>query len=174
MGRLKEETDELHRKAEQMPFNKRMMRNELTDNEYGQYLRVMKGIYGTIESQSEPLHPNLPRFERIQQDLDELDVDFSSDIGDYAQSYIRYLTLLDETQLQAHMYLHYLAIVYGGQMIKSNVPGTGNLYDFEDVSAITRKIRAVQGENEESWIPEVKIGFRYMIEIFDELDDNES
>jgi len=69
------------------------------------------------------------------------------------------------------MYLHYLAIVFGGQMIKKNVPGSGTLYDFENTKEIVGSIREKQAKFDKEWIPEVSLGFVYMIKIFEELDN---
>jgi len=171
MVTLKDETSYLHRVAEQMPFNKRMMNGELTDEEYGSYLKVLQGIYGTIESQSDPLHPELPRFDAVKRDLSELDLDEIPWTGKWATRYMEHLTMLNEQDLQAHMYLHYLAIVFGGQMIKKNVPGSGTLYDFENTKEIVGSIREKQAKFDKEWIPEVSLGFVYMIKIFEELDN---
>lgn len=173
MSKLREETAELHKKAEQMPFNTRMMNGELTNEEYGQYLVNMKGIFSTLES-NEPLHEGLPRVASIDRDIDELGLDEVPEMTEKATKYVDYLKTLSHTDVWAHMYLHYLALLYGGQMIKKNVPVT-SMYEFDgNVSEMIESIRSKQMMYEEMWIPEVNAGYEMMIKMFDELgDDND-
>ena len=68
----------------------------------------------------------------------------------------------------AHVYLNYLAIMFGGQMMKTKVPSTGRMYDFENMMEAAGSIRAIQ---KDEWADEVNKGFDFMIEIFKELEN---
>jgi hypothetical protein len=57
--------------------------------------------------------------------------------------------------------------MFGGQMMKSKVPGSGRMYDFDDMMEAAGSIRAVQTDE---WADEVNTAFDFMIEIFDELE----
>lgn len=173
MGTLKEETNELHKKAEQHPFNQRLMNGELSKEEYGRYLKNMEGIFSVLETQIEPLHPSMVRADKVRDDIQNLELMSMPMPTMTALTYTTYLKTLPEEEFLAHVYLHYLAIVFGGQMIKKNVPGDGTMYEFENQQEIVKLIREKQGQYEETWIPQVKKGYQYMIQMFDELE-NES
>ena len=57
--------------------------------------------------------------------------------------------------------------MFGGQMMKSKVPGSGRMYDFDNMMEAAGSIRSVQ---KDEWADEVNKGFDFMIEIFDELE----
>lgn len=165
---LKEAIAEKHKIAERMPFNSKMIKGELSKNEYLTYLIQLKEIHSAIETHSLP-HPSLNRLEKLELDIQELE-DQQAKSGSILKStkkYSDYLKGLTFEQCLPHVYMHYLAIAYGGQMIRKAVPSTGKYYDFENLHEAVGSIRAVQ-ENE--WADEVNLGFDYIIEIFRELD----
>ena len=161
---LKEATAELHSKAEKMEFNQRMFRGELSKDEYAKYLCQQLAIFEGIESNELP-HPSLARVAKIHEDIDELGLDYL-DILPITSMYSYYLSTLTEEERLPHIYLNYLALAYGGQMIKKNVPGSGKMYDFEDMQEAVGSIRAIQRDE---WADEVNKGFQFIINIADEL-----
>jgi hypothetical protein len=57
--------------------------------------------------------------------------------------------------------------MFGGQMMKSKVPGSGKMYEFDgDVREIAGTIRAIQKDD---WADEANKALLYNINIFDEL-----
>ena len=162
---LKEATAELHSKAEKMEFNQRMFRGELSNDEYLNYLIQQSYIFQEIEGRELP-HPNLHRLDAIHNDISELG-GYTFKISKPTTDYVLYLGDLNQTQLNAHIYLNYLALVYGGQIMKSKVPGSGKMYEFEgDMMELIGSIRAIQ---KDEWADEVNKGFQYIINILDEL-----
>jgi hypothetical protein len=173
---LKEATSEKHRKAELMPFNVLMINGKLTAPQYGCYLKAQYTIFSAIEDNFELPHPSLARKEAVKSEMESLgldsmqpkapaSVDFSTPQSslDYAQ----YLKGLEQEEVNAHIYLHYLALMFGGQMVKSKVPGNGAMYEFgPDMMAAAGAIRTIQSDE---WADEVNLGFDKMIEIFKEL-----
>jgi hypothetical protein len=81
-------------------------------------------------------------------------------------AYSHYLSTLTKEARLPHVYLNYLALAYGGQMMKTKVPGSGRMYDFENMHEAIGAIRAVQ---QDEWADEVNKGFEYIITILDEL-----
>jgi heme oxygenase len=164
---LKELTSEKHKQAERMPFNVRMFKGELSKEEYLDYLIAQASIFQIFEQMGVP-HPSLLRLQRIFEDIEELGV---SSIGGTDIKSIReyglYLQKLTYEEMLPHMYLHYLALMYGGQMMKSKVPGSGRMYDFDDMQGAAGSIRSLQ---KDEWADEVNKGFDFMINIFDELE----
>ena len=162
---LKEATAELHSKAEKMLFNQRMFKGELSNEEYLNYLIQQSYIFQEIEGRNLP-HPNLKRLDAIHNDISELG-GYRFKISKPTTDYVLYLGDLNQTQLNAHIYLNYLAIMFGGQMLKSKVPGSGKMYEFEgDMMELIGSIRSIQ---KDEWADEVNKGFQYIINILDEL-----
>lgn len=168
MTLLKESTSELHRKAEQMPFNLKMFEGLLSHEAYFNYLVQQKGIFEALEKHELP-HPGLNRSRAIQEDLEEFsdlkEADFP--LLSSTQAYVNHLDQLSAADQLPHVYLNYLAIAFGGQIMKTKVPSKGKMYDFENPREVIASIRAVQ---KDEWVDEVNTGYQHIIDIFDELD----
>jgi heme oxygenase len=166
---LREATAELHSKAEKMEFNQRMFRGELSTDEYVKYLYQQLSIFDVIESEELP-HPSLARVDKVKEDILELTSQLDiMNILPITTAYSYYLFTLTKEERLPHVYLHYLALAYGGQMMKNQTPGSGKMYDFEDMQEAIGAIRAVQ---QDEWADEVNKGFEYIITILDELQNN--
>jgi heme oxygenase len=161
---LREATAQLHSKAEKMEFNQRMFKGELSQDEYLNYLIQQSYIFEEIENRKLP-HDSLKRLSNIQEDINELG-GYKFEILKSTTDYFVYLGDLNQQQLNAHIYLNYLALAYGGQMMKSKVPGSGKMYDFENMQECVGSIRAIQNDE---MADEVNKGFNYIINILDEL-----
>lgn len=168
---LREATAELHKRAEQMPFNQKMFKGELSKKDYLRYLLVQSVIFQCIEEHKHSkLHNDLPRLKKIFLDIEELQRELGSDISisnmESVKRYGQYLESLDNEKLYPHIYLNYLAIAYGGQMMKSKIHGSGRMYDFDNLQEVIGSIRKIQSDD---WAQEVNLGYAYVITIFDEL-----
>jgi heme oxygenase len=168
---LKEAIAEKHSLAEKMPFNQRMFRGELSNEEYILYLSQQLAIFDAIEKDELP-HLSLNRSNRIFEDIKEL-MDLkeneSLDIRplESANEYRKYLNSLSKEEKLPHVYLNYLALMFGGQMIKSKVPGSGKMYEFAgDIQEIAGSIRAIQ---KDEWAEEANKALDFNIAILDEL-----
>ena len=166
---LREATAELHSKAEKMEFNQRMFRGELSTDEYVKYLYQQVSIFDTIESEELP-HPSLARTDKVKEDILELKSTFDiMNILPITMAYSHYLSTLTKEERLPHVYLHYLALAYGGQMMKDQTPGSGKMYNFENMQEAVGSIRAIQRDE---WADEVNKGFQFIINIADELQNN--
>ena len=165
--KLREATAELHSKAEKMEFNQRMFRGELSTDEYAKYLHQQLAIFNAIESQSRT-YPTLNRVDNIKIDLLELNssLDVTGSLLPSTLEYANHIASLTEKERLPHVYLNYLALAYGGQMMKTKVPGSGKMYDFENMQEAVGSIRAIQRDE---WADEVNKGFQFIINIADEL-----
>lgn len=171
---LKELTSELHKKAESMQFNQRMFRGELSKKEYLKYLLTQSSIFQCIEEHKHSkLHDSLPRLQKIFEDIQELQKEEGFNISVVGmvslENYCKYLESLNDETLFPHIYLNYLALAYGGQMMKSKVHGSGRMYDFDNMNEVILSIRKLQTDD---WVTEVNKGYEYIISIFDELQNN--
>lgn len=168
---LKDAIAEKHSLAEKMPFNQRMFKGELSKEEYVLYLSQQLAIFDAIEVYELP-HPALNRAENIFADIKELleiqngeSVDIKPLVA--TNEYRKYLNNLSQEELLPHVYLNYLALMFGGQMMKAKTPGSGKMYEFEgDMREIAGSIRAIQ---KDEWADEANKALDYNIAIFDEL-----
>ena len=163
---LREATAELHSKAEKMEFNQRMFRGELSTEEYVKYLYQQLSIFDSIESNELP-HSSLARVDKVKEDILELTSQLDiMNILPITLAYSHYISTLTQEERLPHVYLNYLALAYGGQMMKTKVPGSGKMYDFDNMQEAVGAIRATQ---KDEWADEVNKGFEYIITIVDEL-----
>jgi heme oxygenase len=124
-------------------------------------------IFSAIEENFQMPHEGLKRKYAVIEDLKSLGF-HQLEIADNATlKYAEYLRGLTQKEVNAHIYLNYLAIMFGGQMMKKQTPGDGNMYEFEDMNESAATIRAIQ---KDEWADEVNRGFDFMIEIFKELE----
>ena len=167
---LKEAIAEKHSLAEKMTFNQRMFNGELSNEEYALYLSQQLAIFDAIEKHPLP-HPSLNRVEAVLADIKELLGDGTIEIKPLVSTneYRKYLNTLTQEQLLPHVYLNYLAIMFGGQMMKAKTPGSGRMYEFDgDMREIAGSIRAIQ---KDEWATEANIALDYHIAILDELEE---
>jgi heme oxygenase len=165
---LKEAIAEKHSLAEKMPFNQRMFKGELSKEEYILYLCQQLAIFDAIEVHTLP-HPSLDRAGKVFEDIKELMGEGQLQIKplNSTNEYRKYLNGLTQKEILPHVYLNYLAIMFGGQMMKKNVPGSGKMYEFDgDVREIAGSIRAIQ---KDEWADEANKALDYNISILDEL-----
>jgi hypothetical protein len=57
--------------------------------------------------------------------------------------------------------------MYGGQMIKKHNPGSGTMYDFDNVEELKARVRALLTDD---MADEANRCFEFAIELFKELD----
>ena len=165
---LKEAIAEKHSLAEKMPFNQRMFKGELSKEEYILYLCQQLAIFDAIEVHKLP-HPALDRAGKVFEDIKELMGEGQIQIVplEATNEYRKYLNSLTQEQLLPHVYLNYLAIMFGGQMMKAKTPGSGRMYEFDgDMREIAGSIRDIQ---KDEWADEANKALDYNINILDEL-----
>jgi|TARA_B110000977_G_scaffold153674_1_gene195262 hypothetical protein len=166
MKPLKEATHNKHKEVERMPFNVKMFKGQLTNEQYGWYLRSQLGIFSALEKTFKFPHEGLKREDAVLHDLMSLGIyDLVCDIA--TREYVEYLKGLSQDRANAHIYLNYLAIMFGGQMMKKNTPGPGKMYDFDNMMECMQSVREIQ---KDEWADEVNIGFDYMIKIMRNLE----
>ncbi len=143
---LKEAISEKHSKAEKIPFNKKMLAGLLSQQDYLVYLNQELQIFKTIEGIGVP-HASLNRAEKIAEDINELNTqgNHSDLILQSTKAYSDYLSKLTYEQVLPHVYLNYMGIMFGGQMIKKAVPSTGKMYAFDHLKEAIQSIREVMG-----------------------------
>lgn len=161
---LKEAISAKHQEAEQHVVNRHLMSGHVMEHEYHTYLWQQLLVFDAIERFPLP-HPSLNRMDAVLEDIRELPK-CALITTNRAMEYHEYLETLTQEELLPHVYLNYLALVFGGQMMKDKVPGSGKMYEFDNMKDIIMSIRSIQ---KDEWADEVNKGFTYIIGIFDEL-----
>ena len=165
---LKDAIAEKHSLAEKMTFNQRMFSGEISNEEYTLYLCQQLAIFDAIEIHELP-HPALDRAGNVFEDIKELVGEGQIQITPLQSTneYRKYLNTLTKEEQLPHVYLNYLAIMFGGQMMKAKTPGSGKMYEFDgDMREIAGSIRAIQ---KDEWADEANKALDYNINILDEL-----
>ena len=166
---LKQATEVKHKIAERMKFNGVMYTGGLNNEQYGEYLKSQLAIFTVLEKNFKFPHIGLYRVNPVQKDLISVGVNQLELMPDKATTeYVNYLSGVTQEVAEAHIYLNYLAIMFGGQMMKSKTPGAGNMYEFDNMMECAGSVRAIQ---KDEWADEVNKGFDFMINIFKELEN---
>ena len=144
---LKDLTHKNHTRAEAHPFTTRLVSGELSEEVYADYLYNQLPAYHRLETLCEQrgLLKNIETIKRSQAILD----DFNQLTPTYPISkiypatikYVDYLENLTNQQLLAHLYVRHMGDMYGGQMIKTKIPGNGSMYDFSDRKQLIQNLR---------------------------------
>jgi heme oxygenase len=174
MSKLKELTLENHKKAERSSYARKLLKGMLPQ-EYYEYLVNQLMIYFYLELAAESIfkkYPDLSRVDKIREDIKELEKDYDFlfkgiRLCSVTQEYKDHISKLDERGLLAHIYVRHFGDMYGGQMIKKRVPGSGTMYDFNDVETLKTEIRALLDDD---MADEANRCFEFAIKLFEELD----
>ena len=151
MSILREVTQERHQAVEVLPFIQYLLHGNITPAHYVIYLAEMLEIYQQLEllaalgGMLDDL-PELPRSERMFQDLQELAPDYQHEVTAATRDYLRYLRDLFASdrsqQLFAHIYVRHLGDMYGGKLIARRVPGSGRWYEFDNRADLVKRFNA--------------------------------
>lgn len=167
---LRDAIKDKHDAAEAHPFTELLLSGHIPKQTYGELLYNMTVIYTALEDRMRKLGtfndtPEMFRAEIMGQDLDELDIDGVT----VHQSTLNCLERIEEVSdhdLMAYTYLYHMADMYGGQMIKKRIPGSGKRFDFNDRPALIAKIREHLTDD---LADEANRAFDFTLELFDEI-----
>jgi heme oxygenase len=169
---LREKIMEKHKQAEHHRFAKLLLSGKISTDIYGNYLFNLSPCYNLIERQAEALGvldgiEGIMRVPRMDQDIKELI--FTPTVVTATLDYMQYLeNLHDPERVLAHLYVRHFGDLFGGQLLKTVVPSTGRMYEFEDRSHLIEKAR---GKLHEGLAAEANVAFDYAIAIFEDLAD---
>lgn len=178
---LKELTKDLHTKAENTEFAKKLIAGKLTPKEYTAYLHQMLLIYQPIELGCKLLGisdelPGLERTDKLIDDYRELERQLPTKFYwvpstiDYHNYLLDLVRNNDRRHLvKAHMYVRHMGDLYGGQIISKRVPGSGKFYQFENAEDLKVKIRALMTDELGD---EARSAFEWNIKIMKELHES--
>lgn len=164
---LKDAIEQNHRIAEQTEFNKLLMSGNISVDEYLLYLRQLLHIFFRLEQRNVLPIQNMRRADHIMYDMRELN-ESNQTYSLLPSTYVygKYLLTISNEKLMAHVYLHYMALLFGGALMCDKVPGSGELYKFKDRKEIISSIREIQ---KDEWADEANYGLQQFTEILNEL-----
>jgi len=173
---LKALTKEHHDNAERTEFADMLLGGNIPPRLYQQYLNAQLANYSALESVVEvPMElESIFRSTQIEEDLVELEATYDLDeIDEPLRSVVQYekhVNILAEKNntdgLLAHLYVRHFGDAHGGQIIKRNVPGSGQMYEFEDRRALIAGVRELLHDGMEA---EAKHCFEFAESMFQEL-----
>lgn len=174
MSKLKELTWHNHQKAERTKFARKLL-GGISPKDYYRYLYNQYMLYHALETRAADLLPELRgifRSQHIIKDLQELErlYDIENSINNLmpvVSKYEQHLEKLDRDGILAHIYVRHFGDMYGGQMIKKHVPGSGLMYNFIDVDNLKQTVRAMLHD---SMADEANSCFEFAMQLFEELE----
>jgi heme oxygenase len=174
MSKLKELTWEVHQRAERTEFARKLLKG-LTPEEYHKYLYNQYMIYSILESAAEKLVPELKainRAERIYADLREIEKEYTISttpalLMPVVRDYERHVINLERNGILAHIYVRHFGDMYGGQMIRKRNPGSGTMYDFDNVDELKTTVRSMLNDD---MAEEANRCFEFAMQLFEELE----
>jgi heme oxygenase len=178
MSKLKELTWANHQKAERTNHASKLLRC-MTPEEYHRYLYNQYVMYAVLESQATEYGvlegiEDIARAEAIRKDLEELEVAHGIErngdllcqvVADYTDYCMH---MKDREEFLAHLYVRHFGDMYGGQMIKKRNPGSGKMYEFNDVEKLKTTVRAMLTDD---MADEANTCFEFAMQLFEELDN---
>lgn len=177
MSKLKELTWENHQKAERTQHARKLLKG-MTPEEYHRYIYNQYVQYAVLENRAKELKvligiEDICRAESIKQDMIELENQFGIERTDsllcpVVAEYANYVIGLTSTEdILAHLYVRHFGDMYGGQMIAKRNPGSGKMYQFNDVETLKTIVRAKLND---SMAEEANLVFEFAMQLFEELD----
>jgi heme oxygenase len=167
---LREAISDAHNAAESHPFTALIMAGQLPARVYFYYLKGLLACYESIETRARELGLLVDMDGICRADLMALDLASYQDAGELASSdisasYTRYVRELTREEALAHLYVLHMGDMYGGQIMKSKLPGPNNRYLFDDRPKLISCLRA---KLTDSMSTEAIKVFTFIIALFDE------
>jgi heme oxygenase len=162
---------ELHDQAEKTKIAQSMIEGTISNSSWKNLCYQFFLITRTIEDKCTS---ELPEFLKRKNTFIEDVVECGDSPVYTCQSTLKYIDHLTSTKnkITGHLYANYLGWLYGGQMIakKINLPQTH--LKFENVKQCVEYMRSnILINLNETDIEEAKIAFKFIIDIYDELNE---
>jgi len=177
MSKLKELTWQNHQDAERTAHAKKLLHG-MTPEEYHRYLYNQYIQYAVLEDIAKDRGvlegiENICRSSLILKDLVELEDEYDIQRNDdllcpTVVHYSNHVSKLDSQGLLAHIYVRHFGDMYGGQIIAKRNPGSGHMYEFEDVEDLKAEVRS---RLDDSMADEANKCFDFAIKLFGELEE---
>lgn len=177
MSKLKELTWENHQKAERTEHARKLLKG-MEPHEYHKYIYNQFCLYSVLETKAKELNvlegiEGIARAANIRADMEELEEEYNIQrdasllcpvIADYTQ-YV--MSMSEQDEVLAHIYVRHFGDMYGGQMIKKRNPGSGYMYQFANVDKLKETVRE---RLHDGMADEANRCFEFAMQLFEELD----
>ena len=177
MSKLKELTWENHSKAERTEHARKLLKG-MSPEEYHRYIFNQYIQYSALETRANQLGlldgiENIIRGDKIKEDMTELEKEFGIErdpdlICEVVGNYVSHVLSLDEQGTISHLYVRHFGDMYGGQMIRKRNPGSGKMYDFDNVDELKATVRAKLNDD---MADEANRCFEFAMQLFEQLDE---
>lgn len=164
MNSLKDATAENHRLAENTDLVRLIFSKQISTEQYSNLL-INQLIYYSALEQHKLVDSDMSRVTSIIADIRELARTIFV-VSPLSYDYADYISTLTPQQCWAHIYVHYLGDMMGGQMLKRCVPGTARRFDFKEQAQSISTIRMNVSIADAA---EANRAFEWTIRIYDDL-----
>lgn len=166
---LRDHIKEKHDLAEKHPFVKLLFAGGVSSAIYADYLLNQYFMYEKLEDLASNYGllagvESVKRAERILEDYKELES--NGKVFDTCLRYIEYINTVPKDKLMAHIYVRHFGDLFGGQLMKKIVPGSGTMYHFENRSQLIQELRS---RLDDSLAEEANVALDWAIKLFSEL-----
>lgn len=167
MTTLKELTWDAHKRAEQTHIMRALLTDQISTHLYAQLLYTKYEIYSAIEDKVKFDHKDLYRAQATLHDWQLLGCSMPACLPSL-DAYVAHLRSCDSQSIWGHVYVHYLAPLYGGQIIKKKIQHRlpVMLYEFEDPHAAIAEVRSHLGTH---LVTEANLAFEHVITYYSDL-----
>lgn len=175
MSNIKELTIEHHKAAERCGFVKILLSGSIDPALYATFLWNQSLKYTTLEQKAHEFNlffgiESVQRKDYIYRDFKELwNNDWDPITFDSTTEYVEHVKSLTKADdVFAHVYVHHMGDLSGGQIISKRVPGLGRMYKFEEnVQQLKDEIRS---RTTDEMATEAGVCFQFAIKQFQELE----
>lgn len=172
MTTIKELTWSAHKRAESTRIMTDLLNNTITDHMYSHLVYTKYLIYSELERNLSFSTPCLPRAAAALSDWQNMNHSMPRCITKL-EHYLAVLRTLDQSQLWAHAYVHYLAPLYGGQIIRRVIQHRFpvSMYEFDDAAAAIAEIRS---KVTVQCAPDASVAFDLTADYYEQLYDSDN
>jgi heme oxygenase len=144
MTTLQQATRELHTRAERTPLMQCLIKGNMSRSMWADLLYTQYVIFGSIEDRVAFDVHELHRAQRAFSDWQALGCSLPKCCLPSLDTLALRLRSCDLEQIWAHVYVHYLALLYGGQIIRQRLPSDipTTLFEFQDPEACKLYVRS--------------------------------
>lgn len=163
---LREAVRENHNRAEQTALSKLLISGSMSKELYAAFLENMLYVYGELERTDSIKKVEVLRSSLVLQDINELGLERPAIPAPEIENYVKYLSALSEKDRWAHIYVHYLGNMYGGQMIGKTLPGPHAHLKFDNLKEC---IAYVRSNITDISYDEANAAFEWTMKIYDDI-----
>lgn len=179
MNNLRQLTHDKHRRTEHTKFAHRLLKKQITPEQYYIYMTNQLVSYYVLENVATQCGlldgiEAIKRASNISKDLAELEREYGFENAPTLTTVRRYVDYIqsisgDPDRIMAHVYVRHMGDLSGGQIIKRFIPGSGLHYSFEgDVEELKTTIRE---KLHDGMADEANTCFDMIYDIFEELEN---